>query len=167
MNQVFADFDFENFWDNSNELSNEFVGKPLTNEMVENAEKILGYSLPNSYIELLKNQNGGATRRLWFSYKEHSLDKKLCLKNICGIDKFVRYSLFDSSLREGCIVPFSIIDNKTAIAFDYENCANNNPYIVLVTINKNDNINSIGTFNSEIPLVVNFEEFIKSLDCGE
>ncbi|RST61192.1 SMI1/KNR4 family protein [Siminovitchia terrae] len=43
----------KNIWDRDIEKTK------LTNEMVTNAEKMLGVKLPNSYIELCKIQNGG------------------------------------------------------------------------------------------------------------
>jgi hypothetical protein len=54
MNTYFENFDLKAFWDEDDELP-----KKLTDEMVEKAEKKLGYKLPKSFIELLKSRNGG------------------------------------------------------------------------------------------------------------
>ena len=54
MNNSFGNIELKTFWDEIDERP-----KELTDKMVENAEKQLGYKLPKSYIELLKSRNGG------------------------------------------------------------------------------------------------------------
>ena len=46
-------FDAERDW------AKEHIMDPLTDEMIERAESTLGYKFPQSYIELLRFQNGG------------------------------------------------------------------------------------------------------------
>ena len=46
-------FDIESNW------GKEYIMAPLTDEMIKRAESTIGYKLPQSYIELLRFQNGG------------------------------------------------------------------------------------------------------------
>lgn len=61
MRKYFADIDFNGFWNNHQYYLENYVEKPLTDEMVALTETELGYKLPDSYIEFLKIQNGGRT----------------------------------------------------------------------------------------------------------
>ncbi|MCP2045552.1 SMI1/KNR4 family protein [Pontibacter sp. HSC-36F09] len=49
-----------------------YIQPPLTAELLEDAEKKIGYKLPNEYIELLKTQNGGYIRKTLPGF-EHTL----------------------------------------------------------------------------------------------
>lgn len=46
-------------WAESSYYAKNCTDKPLTDEMVAEAEKKLGYKLPQSYIDLMKSRNGG------------------------------------------------------------------------------------------------------------
>ncbi|MHB8953311.1 MAG: SMI1/KNR4 family protein [Pirellulaceae bacterium] len=59
MSKIFADFDVRQFWKPSEYAMKEYVGDPLTDDMVAAVERELGYKLPASYVELMKGQNGG------------------------------------------------------------------------------------------------------------
>ena len=59
MPRIYGDFDVSNFWDNTAYALEEYVGQPITQEMIDTTEAALGYKLPASYVELLKTQNGG------------------------------------------------------------------------------------------------------------
>lgn len=52
-------FDLSRFWEESDYAREEYVGVPLIEEMIHSVQSELGYRLPNAYIELLRNQNGG------------------------------------------------------------------------------------------------------------
>ncbi len=54
MTDTLSDFNFEGFWKEKD--SEEVL---LTQELIQKAEKELGYKLPVSYINLLRNKNGG------------------------------------------------------------------------------------------------------------
>jgi hypothetical protein len=43
-----------------------FTGPPLTEAMIREAEKRLGYKLPEAYLRLLRLRNGGSPRRPYF-----------------------------------------------------------------------------------------------------
>jgi hypothetical protein len=62
MNLAFGDFDTTDFWDNSEYAKEQYVGEPLTDELVASMENELGYKLPRAYIELMHCQNGGTPR---------------------------------------------------------------------------------------------------------
>jgi hypothetical protein len=63
MNKVFGDFDLGNFWEPADDASKEYVGPPFTRTLVAAVEHDLGYKLPDSYVELMKSQNGGIPRK--------------------------------------------------------------------------------------------------------
>ena len=48
MRKFFADFDVEQFWEPSEYALSEYVGAPLTDEVVADFERDLGYKLPAS-----------------------------------------------------------------------------------------------------------------------
>jgi len=50
-----------------------YLQPDLTNELVQEAESIIGYKLPASYIELLKTQNGGYIRYKLNLYPHNSI----------------------------------------------------------------------------------------------
>ncbi|MDO5097772.1 MAG: SMI1/KNR4 family protein [Corynebacterium sp.] len=53
-----ATFNFEGFWRES-DWSKNFQCEPLTDSMIAEVEAELGYKLPQSYIQLAHNRNGG------------------------------------------------------------------------------------------------------------
>jgi hypothetical protein len=72
MNLVMNEFDPHQFWEQS-QYARHYFGGPVTDDVVELVEHQLGYKLPKAYIELMKVQNGGFTRKRNFSTKEDSL----------------------------------------------------------------------------------------------
>lgn len=84
MSKIFADFDMEQFWRPSEYALEKYVGPPLTDESVAAAERVLGYRLPASYIELMKIQNGGYPRRNNHRTKERTSWSHDHVR-ICGI----------------------------------------------------------------------------------
>ena len=64
---VFDTIDFNNFWKESDYISEVCTGENLTDEMVQYAEQKLGYKFPESYIVLMKTRNGGKPlNTVWF-----------------------------------------------------------------------------------------------------
>ncbi|WP_072991397.1 SMI1/KNR4 family protein [Clostridium cavendishii] len=59
----------------------------VTDEMIKNAEKLLGYKLPQAYIELIKTRNGGSTVNKCFSTNRPTLwaEDHIAITGICGI----------------------------------------------------------------------------------
>ena len=63
---MFEGFDFEGFWNNSPEPVAIGRGPELTDEMILAVEQELGYKLPESYIWLMKQRNGGFLKKTDF-----------------------------------------------------------------------------------------------------
>ena len=48
------DFNWTGFWNDVDYAFESYIGKPVTDDDIKNAESELGYTLPAAYIELLK-----------------------------------------------------------------------------------------------------------------
>ncbi|AWB69126.1 SMI1/KNR4 family protein (plasmid) [Saccharobesus litoralis] len=59
MESYFKDLNLDSFWEDCEYSKKEYVNSPITRKIIELTEKELGYKLPDSYIELMTNQNGG------------------------------------------------------------------------------------------------------------
>lgn len=158
----FENFDWENFWDDTDYALEEYVGTKSTDEEVENIEKELGYKLPKSYIELIKNHNGGIPKRGLF-YVD---DVEVYIGGIFGIDKNKSYSICgkyrtDFWLSEwgypniGIVVADTISGGHDMIFLDYRECGKQGePKVALVD----------EELDYEISILADtFEEFIKGL----
>ena len=55
----FEGFDLTNFWDDNWYAQKEYISEPPSDELIADVEKELGYKLPDSYIWLMKQHNGG------------------------------------------------------------------------------------------------------------
>jgi len=60
---IFSDFDISGFWEPSEYAYKEYVDSPPTQDEIGAVEHTLGYTLPKSYIELARYQNGGIPRK--------------------------------------------------------------------------------------------------------
>jgi len=60
MSEIFADFDFSNFWKESEYYDREYTDNPLNQDKIDLVEKRLGYKLPAAYIKFMNHRNGGA-----------------------------------------------------------------------------------------------------------
>lgn len=63
---IFEDFDFDTFWQDSDDARQKYMGGPVTREVVAIVERELGYKLPQSYIDFMGYQNGGLAKRSLF-----------------------------------------------------------------------------------------------------
>jgi hypothetical protein len=59
-NKSLEEFNFSGFWDDKEYYREEYTDDPLTAEKIALVERQLGYKLPTSYVELMRNRNGGA-----------------------------------------------------------------------------------------------------------
>src|SRR5688572_27815636 len=91
----FEDFDLSNFWEESDYAFESYVSEPLTNEQINSIEQELGYKLPESYIELMNNQNGGIPKNCAFPTKERTswAADHVAITGIMGIGRDKEYSL--------------------------------------------------------------------------
>lgn len=60
--QIFADFDFTDFWDDREYYRKNYLMPPADDALIASVEEELGYKLSLSYIELMKMRNGGAPK---------------------------------------------------------------------------------------------------------
>jgi hypothetical protein len=98
MSIPFEEFNFDNFWEDSDYAKKEYVGAELTLKMVHKVEQKIGYKLPSSYITLLKSQNGGIPRYTIFPTTERTswANDHVAIAGILGIDSRKTYSLLGS-----------------------------------------------------------------------
>ncbi|CAH0525783.1 SMI1/KNR4 family protein [Vibrio hippocampi] len=59
MKKDFESFDLSSFWEDSEYSMRAYVDALPSDEEIKKIESELGYKLPDSYIELMRNKNGG------------------------------------------------------------------------------------------------------------
>lgn len=167
MPNVFSDFDFKNFWDNSDYALETYVSEPLTDEMLVYAENELGYKLPSSYVELMRLQNGGhpindcfptQTPTLWAdNYVKMDSISGISTKEICGLcgEYGSLYMIEDIEYPDIGVYFAGCPSGHAMFAFDYRKCGKDGePSVVYVAQEDDFEI----TF-----LAKDFETFIKGL----
>lgn len=70
MTRCFEGFDLENFWRESEYANEKCVDEKPDEKLIDEIENELGYKLPDSYIELMKVQNGGYPHNACFPTNE-------------------------------------------------------------------------------------------------
>lgn len=137
---------------------------PINDELIKKAEEALNVKLPESYINLLKEQNGGTLRPdVHPTSKPNSwADDHVNVSGLYGIS----FDENESSILESRYLirewemPENIVllsgDEHTWIALDYRNVAENPPVIFI------DN-----EFEEIIELAPNFESFLQNLTTYE
>lgn len=137
---------------------------PINDELIKKAEEVLNVKLPESYINLLKEQNGGTLRLDTHpTSKPNSwADDHVNVSGLYGIS----FNENESSILESRYLirewemPENIVllsgDGHTWIALDYRNVAENPPVIFI------DN-----EFEEIIELAPNFESFLQNLTTYE
>jgi hypothetical protein len=95
MKKIFADFDFNGFWEDNEYSLREYVGALPSDELIASVEQELGYKLPASYIELMKLHNGGTPYKDCFPMRERTSwsDTHVAITGILGIGREKEYSL--------------------------------------------------------------------------
>ncbi len=91
----FKGFDFSQFWDDDEYALEEYVSEPPTDELIVEIEQELGYKLPNSYIWLMKQHNGGIPFHTNHPTNEPTswAEDHIAITGIMGIGRDKRYSL--------------------------------------------------------------------------
>ena len=92
---IFKDFDFTDFWDDSDYALKEYVEDYPSDELIKSIEQELGYKLPASYIELLKLHNGGIPKNCCYPVSERTswAEDHIAITGIKGIGRTKTYSL--------------------------------------------------------------------------
>lgn len=93
--KMFKDFDFSDFWDDSEYSLKEYVEEIPTDELIKSVEQELGYKLPVSYIELMKLHNGGIPINACFPTEEPTswANDHVAITGIMAIGRNKTYSL--------------------------------------------------------------------------
>ena len=156
------DFNWTGFWKDTDYAFESYIGKPVKDEDIKNAEAELGYTLPTAYIELLKNHNGGVVKKNCFIND----DDCVYITGIYGIDRDKKYSLLGemgnafwiSKVKYppiGIVVADTISGGHDMIFLDYRECGpTGEPKVVRVDQECDYSIT---------PLADNFGDFIKNL----
>ena len=85
------DFDWTGFWNDVDYAFESYIGKPVTDKDIKDAETELGYTLPAAYIELLNNHNGGVLNKNCFINNDGEC---VYVTGIYGIDRDKKKSIF-------------------------------------------------------------------------
>ena len=157
------DFDWSGFWNDVDYAFESYIGKPVTDKDIKDAEAELGYTLPAAYIELLKNHNGGVLNKNCFINNEGDC---VYVTGIYGIDRDKKNSIFGQFGNEfwiskweyppiGVVVADTISGGHDMIFLDYRECGpTGEPKVVRV--------DQEGDYSITL-LADNFGDFIKNL----
>lgn len=172
MSVVFGDFDVSDFWDNCDYARENYIGEPLTDDLLASVEKELGYKLPRAYVELMKQQNGGTPTRTCHRTKQATswAEDHIAITGIYGINSKQIYSLcgdFSSQfwMDEWGYPPIGVYfancpsGGHDLICLDYRQCGpEGEPQVVHVD----------QEFDYKITLVADtFESFIRGLESED
>ena len=157
------DFNWTGFWNDVDYAFESYIGKPVTDDDIKDAESELGYTLPVAYIELLKKHNGGVVKKNCFINDD---DDCVYVTGIYGIDSGKKYSLLGEMGNEfwiskckyppiGVVVADTISGGHDMIFLDYRECVpTGEPKVVRV--------DQEGDYSITL-LADNFGDFIKNL----
>ena len=124
------DFDWTGFWNDVDYAFESYIGKPVTDKDIKDAETELGYTLPAAYIELLNNHNGGVLNKNCFINNDGEC---VYVTGIYGIDRDKKKSIFGEFGNEfwmskweyppiGVVVADTISGGHDMIFLDYREC---------------------------------------------
>lgn len=91
----FSDMFLADFWEDSEYAREAYQSEPPTDELIDSIEQELGYTLPASYIQLMKHQNGGVPKNTNFPTQEPTswAEDHIAITGIMGIGREKSYSL--------------------------------------------------------------------------
>lgn len=147
--EPFADFSHENFWDDCEYSLENYVFNSPSDAMIAEVEMRLGYKLPHSYIQFMKQHNGGMPHKTFRPSKEPTSwsEAGAEINGFFGIEISKDYSLCGGLGSRSKIESWAypdigvyIADTPTAghdmIALDYRYCGpNGEPEVVHVAQN--------------------------------
>jgi hypothetical protein len=95
MSDPFSDFDLSDFWKDSDYATQAYVGPLFSEQDIAAVEGELGYKLPNSYVALMRNQNGGIPKRTNYRTSEPTswADDHVAINGIYSIGRDKTHSL--------------------------------------------------------------------------
>lgn len=166
--KFFQDIDLTDFWDDNLFALGSYVSDTPSDDLILEIEKELGYKLPESYIYLMKQHNGGTPIDTCFPTDTPTgwAEDHIAITGIFGIGREKSYSLCGELGSQFWIdewgypaIGVAICDTPSAghdmIFLDYSKCGpNGEPTVVHIDQENDYKI----TFLAE-----NFEEFIKGL----
>lgn len=172
MTDIFDDFDFLSFWDNDEYAKEAYIGRPVTDQMIKEAESLLGYKLPQSYIEFIKHQNGGIPKNTCHrtSAPTSWAEDHVAITGIYGIDKNKPYSVCGEFSSKFWMEEWGypgigvyICDCPSAghdmICLDYSNCGSQGEPVVVHIDQESDYRKTF--------IAKDFESFIRGLEPDE
>lgn len=165
--------ELENFWDKDEYYTENYVEELLTDEIIKFTENKLGYKLPQSYISLMKIQNGGKPiKNYWVDKNAKSNEVDIIgLSGFLGIGNKKANSLFGEFGNEfwfkeweypqniGIIIADTESGGHDMIYLDYRECGKEGEPKVSVCFQES---------NYKVRVLANnFEEFISMLITEE
>lgn len=160
---MFEGIDFSDFWKDG-EWADSYLSDPVTDEMIQSVEEELGYKLPESYIALMRQHNGGCPK------KNFVKGSGAIIEGIYGIGREKSNSLCGGTGYSNWIdgwgypaIGIPICDTFTAghdmIFLDYSECGRDGePKVVHIDQESDYDVSKIAE---------NFEEFIGLLQTEE
>ena len=165
----FEGFDLTNFWDDNWYALKEYVSDPPSDELIASVEEELGYKLPDAYIWLMKQHNGGIPVNTCYPCDEPTCwsDDHVAITGIFGIGREKSCSLcgelgsqFMIDEWEYPAIGVAICDCPSAghdmIFLDYRACGPQGDPAVVHVDQEND--------YKITHLADSFEEFIRGLE---
>lgn len=167
------EINLEDFWNQHQYFTENYVEEELTDEMIVYTESKLGYKLPQSYIELMKIQNGGQPKKeYWFNeYAKRNEVATIGISGFFGIGSNKKNSIFGKFGNEfwfneweyprdiGIIIADTESGGHDMIYLDYRECGKDGEPKVSVCFGEYD-------YKTQI-LADSFEEFISMLISHE
>ena len=161
----------EGLWEESTYSEEEYVSEPFDETMIKRIEDKLGYKLPQSYIELMKEHNGGILKRCIFFYGDQEREEYIVVNGMFGIGETKDYSLGGSMGSRFWVeeweypnIGVAICDCPSAghemIFLDYRECIIGRDEPRVVYIDQEADYDTI-------VLAETFEEFINGLKSDE
>lgn len=165
---MFEGFDFTEFWETSAYARETYESFPPSDELIASVEQELGYKLPDSYIWLMKQHNGGIPVNTCFPTDTPTswADDHVAIESIWGIGREKDYALCGRYGSQFMIdewgypaIGVAICDCPSAghdmIFLDYRECgAQGEPKVIHIDQECDYKIT---------PLADNFEDFIRGL----
>jgi SMI1-KNR4 cell-wall len=163
MDDFFQDFDFANFWDESEYAQKEYPNTPLNPEIISNVEQKIGYKLPLSYLAFMRFRNGGIPKKNSFAINNNP-EHVAQVEDFFGIGDQAWTSLCGTLghtyMIEECLYPpigvyiGTSYGGHVLVVLDYSEMTNGEPCVVIIDTECDDR----RTF-----LAPNFETFVRGL----